>query len=393
MKYIKRTLESEILRASDAFSAIIVTGPRRSGKTTMLQHCFPAATYVLLEEPDVIDRVRSDPRGFLADLDRPVILDEIQNTPELLNYIRAEIDASPADKGRWFLTGSQEAALMRGVSESMAGRAAVFQLQPFSHDEHSSVSLLRGGFPEVLARPGTRDIWFRSYIQTYLERDVRSVLAIRDLASFRRFLALLATRIGQVLNKTALAGPLGVSVPTITEWLGVLEITAQIIIVPPYFENFGKRITKAPKIYFADSGLATHMLGIDNEAALQRSPFLGPLFEGLVASEIIKHQIHRGRSCSLYHFRDHQGLEVDFVVPQGENRLAFIEAKATRTPLSTMTKSLRRILPAAKRHETRALVVHQPSGKEQTAQSLAPNIRAVPWTLLFSTLMGDAEKG
>jgi uncharacterized protein len=387
MRYVKRTQEIEINRATKAFSATIVTGPRRSGKTTLLRHCFPDASYVLLEEPDVIDRVRSDPRGFLEELGRPAILDEIQNTPELLNYIRAEIDAAPEKKGSWLLTGSQEAALMRGVSESMAGRAAIFQLLPFSHDEEPAVSLLKGGFPEVIARPQTRNIWFSSYIQTYLERDVRAVLAIKDLATFRRFIALLATRIGQVLNKTALAGPLGVSVPTITEWLGVLEITAQIIIVPPFYENFGKRITKAPKIYFGDPGLAAFLLGIETEAALRKSPFLGPLFEGLVASEIIKGQIHHGKRKALYHFRDRQGLEVDFVVPRGDNRLTIIETKATRTPRSNMAKPLRQLLSAIDIYKTEAFVVHQKAKSDVVTPALAPGVRAIAWTEMLTSLL------
>jgi predicted AAA+ superfamily ATPase len=387
MKYVTRALEKEIMRASTAFSASIVTGPRRSGKTTLLRHCFPDAAYVLLEEPDVIDRIRNDPRSFLEELRRPAILDEIQNVPELLSYIRAEIDAAPEEKGVWFLTGSQEAALMRGVSESMAGRAAIFQLLPFSQTEEAAVSLLKGGFPEVIARPSTRDLWFRSYIQTYLERDVRAVLAIKDLATFRRFLALLATRVGQVLNKTSLAGPLGVSVPTVTEWLGVLEITAQIIIVPPFYENFGKRITKAPKIYFADSGLAAHLLGIETEASLRKSPFLGPLFEGLVASEILKHQLHHGKPKALYHFRDRQGLEVDFIVPRGENRLTLIESKATRTPQSNMAKPLGQLLPAIKDYKTEAFVVHQPGRSDTVAPTLARGVQAVPWTKISSEIL------
>lgn len=387
MKYVNRTLENQLQEAATAFSATILTGPRRSGKTTLLRHCFPRADYVLLEEPDVVARVRSDPRSFLGELDRPVILDEIQNTPELLNYIRAQIDAAPEEKGSWLLTGSQEAALMQGVSESMAGRAATFQLLPFSHAEEPKVSLLVGGFPEVVARPSARDLWFRSYIQTYLERDVRAIIAIKDLATFRRFLALLAVRVGQVLNKTALAGPLGVSVPTVSQWLGVLEITAQIILVPPFYENFGKRITKSPKLYFADSGLAAHLLGIESEEALRRSPFLGPLFEGLVAAEIVKQQIHAGRARALYHFRDRQGLEVDFVVPRGENRLALIEAKATQTPAPGMAKPLLQLMRAVESYEVTAHIVHQPTRAAVPGSGLAPEVRAIPWTQLSTDIL------
>ena len=179
-------------------------------------------------------------------------------------------------------------------------------------------------------------MWFRSYIQTYLERDVRAVSSIRNLATFRRFLSLLASRCGQTLNKTDLAAPLGVSVPTITEWLSILEITGQIILVPPFFENFGKRLVKSPKIYFVDSGLACHLLGLDSERALRESPFLGSIFEGFVAAEIVKHQINSGREKALYYFRDQQGLEVDFLVPLGRGTLALLEAKATRTPMPDM---------------------------------------------------------
>jgi predicted AAA+ superfamily ATPase len=246
--------------------------------------------------------------------------------------------------------------------------------------------LLNGGFPEVIARPTVRDLWFRSYIQTYLERDVRAILSIKDLATFRRFLALLATRVGQVLNKTSLAGPLGVSVPTISQWLGVLEITSQIILVPPFYENFGKRITKSAKLYFADSGLAAHLLGIESEVALRKSPFLGPLFEGLVATEIIKQQIHTGRTRALYHFRDRQGLEVDFIVPCGENRLALLEAKATKTPAPRMAKPMLQLMRSITSYETTAYVVHQPM-QATLHSTLAPGITATPWTELPTELL------
>src|SRR5207249_7271897 len=196
------------------------------------------------------------------------------------------------------------APLMQGVTESLAGRAAVFSLLPLGSLETPKVTLLRGGFPEVLARPAAARTWFRSYIQTYLERDVRAVSAIRSLATFRRFLALLASRCGQLLNKTDLAAPLGVSVPTISAWLSILETTGQILLIPPFYENFGKRLVKSPKLYFTDSGLACHLLGINSNDELQRSPFLGPLFEGFVASEIFKQQVNDGRRRSLYYFRD-----------------------------------------------------------------------------------------
>jgi len=194
---------------------------------------------------------------------------------------------------------------MKGVSESMVGRVAVFQLLPLAATETQKVTIFRGGFPEVLARPSSAPIWFRSYIQTYLERDVRSMSAIKDIATFRRFLALLASRSGSVLNKTDMASPLGVSVPTLGEWLNILEVTGQIIVVPPFYENFGKRLIKSPKIYFTDSGLACYLLGLETENALRHSTFFGHVFEGVIASEIAKHQLNTGRRKEIYYyFRD-----------------------------------------------------------------------------------------
>ncbi len=387
MKYRPRTLEKEILRAVAHFSAVLVTGPRRSGKTTLLRHLFPAAQHVLLEDPDVVARVRADPRSFLDSLALPVILDEMQNAPELFAYVRARIDRHPGHKGQWLLTGSQEAPLMKGVTESMAGRAAVFSLLPFSAEEAPSMTLLQGGFPEVLAAPGAADIWFRSYVQTYLERDVRAVTAIRDLSTFRRFMGLLSGRCGQMLNKTELAAPLGVSVPTITQWLSILEATGQIILTPPYFENFGKRIVKTPKLYFADSGLAASLLGVRDEESLASSPFRGPLFEGLIASEIVKHRVNRGRDRGLYYFRDRQGLEVDFVVDEGAGRLLLIEAKATRTPMPDDARSLIRLEAAmGPRAESRAAVVHADTTECAAPMPLCPGVRAVGWRALHAWL-------
>ncbi len=376
MKIVPRLLSGEVLKAAKGFPAVVLTGPRRSGKTFFLKHLIKGASYHLLEDPDVIARLRSDPRAFIESLELPVILDEVQNVPEVFNYVRTVIDRNPAKKGQWFLTGSQEAPLMRGVTESMAGRAAVFQLLPFSIEEISKVSMFRGGFPEVIARPGLAADWFRSYIQTYLERDVRAVSSIRDLATFRRFLSLLASRSGQMLNRTDLAAPLGVSIPTISEWISILEITGQIISVPPFFENFGKRQVKSPKIYFVDQGLLCYLLGIDSDAMLMRSPFLGAIFEGFLAAEIVKAQYVRGKRRELYYFRDQQGLEVDFIVPQGNGRLLLLEAKATRTPMPSMALPMQRLAGSMKNYNVRACLVHLASryGKDMP---LAPGIKAV----------------
>jgi predicted AAA+ superfamily ATPase len=298
--------------------------------------------------------------------------------PEVLSYLRTVIDRAPERKGQWFLSGSQESPLMQGVTESMTGRAAVFQLLPLAYEESRAISLLHGGFPEVLEHPSVRKTWFRSYIQIYLERDVRSVSSIRDLVTFRRFLSLLASRCGQMLNKTDIAAPLGVSVPTVTSWLSILEITSQILLIPPFFENFGKRLIKSPKLYFVDSGLACHLLGIESVQALDRSPFLGPVFEGFIASEIVEHQINAGHGKSLYYFRDRQGLEVDFLLDLGDRKLALIEAKATRTPAPHHAEPLIRFEKAIKRYDTRRFLVCRASPAERQFSTLRPGVTVLP---------------
>ena len=384
MRPIRRELEPQLRRAARGFPAVVVTGPRRAGKTWLLTHCFPGASYHLFEDPDIVARFRNDPQGFLDGVKLPAILDEIQNAPEVFNYVRSRIDRAPRRAGQWFLTGSQETGLMRNVTESMAGRAAVLQLLPMSARETAKVSLLRGGFPEVLARPALASMWFSSYLQTYLERDVRAISAIQNLITFRRFLSLLATRHGQVLNKSDLAAPLGMSVPGIGKWLDILEATGQILIVPPWFDNLGKRLIKSPKVYIADSGIACHLLGIETASELEKSPFLGALFEGLIASELAKAQANAGRRRELYYFRDQQGLEVDFVVRGKGGAIQLIEAKASHTVTPDMAAPMRKLADAFRKRRgagrsVKMLLVYRPPRHPPDSRAIAPGVQALGW--------------
>jgi uncharacterized protein len=259
----------------------------------------------------------------------------------------------------------------------MAGRAAILQLLPFSLAETPKANLLLGGFPEVVLRPKGRGLWFASYLQTYIERDVRSITNVRDLPTFRRFLSLLASRHGQMLNRSDIAAPLGVSVPTISEWIHILEITGQIILVPPYFENFGKRLVKSPKVYWCDTGLACYLLGIESQSELERSPFLGSIFEGSVATEILKSQINRGRRKELYYFRDQQGLEIDFLMPQPNARFWLIEAKSSKTVQPSMAAPMLSLARASSDRASRRIVVHRKASGGTAFAGIAKGAEAI----------------
>jgi predicted AAA+ superfamily ATPase len=376
MRVVQRELTKLLTRATREFPAIVLSGPRRVGKTFLLRRAFPRASYYLLEDPDILARVKSDPRGWLDDIETPAILDEIQNAPELFAYVRTLIDRQPSKRGQWFLTGSQDFALMAGVSESMAGRAAILQLTGLSYREVGSWNLRRGGFPEAVLQRRSLDLWFGSYLQSYLERDVRSLRAVKDLATFRRFLALLATRHGQILNRSDLAAPLGVSVPTISEWVGVLETTGQIVLVPPFYDNLGKRLVKSPKVYFMDSGLVCFLLGFRTDRQLSDSPFVGPVFEGFVAAEIVKNQVNRGLLRELYFFRDERGLEVDFVVPAPGGKLQLVEAKWSKTIRPAMAVPLQKLRAAFGPRQVNALIVHPAPKTDPGTKTVLPGVRS-----------------
>ena len=382
MKAIARDLSSQLAAAARGFGALVLTGPRRAGKTWCLQHTFPNASYHLLEDPGTLARVRTDPRAWLDDLELPAIIDEIQHAPELLQWIRAIIDKAPSKKGQWLITGSQDFALMEGVTESMAGRAAIFQMLPLSVRELGRWDLLRGGYPEVWQRPKLAERWFRSYLQSYIEKDVRDVTQVRDLALFRRFMSLAAARTGQLLNRSELAMPLGVSVPTITQWVDVLEVTGIVQLVQPYYENFDKRLVKTPKLFFNDTGLLCHLLGFDSLQALEKTTLIGSVFESFVASELVKQQLASGKSRGLFFFRDNHGLEVDFVVPRPNGRVELVEVKWTKTPLPQMASSMSALFEKLGDRGIGTLLCRSSADRPGVA-SLARGVKAVSVEAMF----------
>ena len=312
----------------------------------MVRHLLPDSSYLLLDEMNVRRLAREDPQTFLEQHKTPIILDEIQNVPELLTYVKARIDKDKRP-GRWILTGSQQWALMRGVGETLAGRIAILHLYPFSMSEirkgtassaHNTAAYLRylkgatalaagraplgdwilgGGYPEVvLGRKKNRTLWFSSYMQTYLDRDIRGNLREIHLRDFERFVRLLAARTGQVLQISSLAGDVGVTVPTIKAWLTLLEASGLIFFLMPYHQNFGKRIIKSPKCYFMDTGLVSYLVGLQDERHALQGPMAGALFETACVSEIYKRLSLWGAEASMYYFRSSDGLEIDVLIDQ-----------------------------------------------------------------------------
>lgn len=335
---IPRHAQTRALQLSEGFPIVALTGPRQSGKTTLARALFPDRAYVSLEDPEEREFSLRDPRGFLARFNDGAIIDEAQRVPDLFSYLQTLVD-SRRRMGDFILTGSQQFGLRSGISQSLAGRVGLIQLLPFSMSELAGAGLLaegldelmwRGGYPPLYDRPLTPDLWFPNYVATYLERDVRQVLGVRDLDLFQRFVKLCAARTGQLLNLSSLAADCGISHVTAREWLSVLEASYIAIRLPPYFRNFGKRLVKTPKLYFLDPGLAAWLIGIRDSETLNIHAQRGALFETLVVSEFIKQRYNQGQPADLYFWRDNVGHEIDLLFESGR-KLQAVEVKSGAT--------------------------------------------------------------
>jgi len=404
-RYINRSLETVLKKAVSEFPAVVLTGPRQSGKTTLLKHLFSEDfRYVSLDTPDFRAAATEDPRGFLEMYLPPVIFDEVQYAPDLLPYVKERIDAHRDRAGQYLLTGSQNLLVVEKITESLAGRAAMLRLLPLSRreavgrpqaalpwesektrgTENTSAyrdiwhDFLRGYYPELLANP-ERDIhlWHAGFVQTYLERDVRTLRQVGDLSQFQNFLRALAARTAQLLSLTDLARDLGLAVNTVKAWLSVLEATYQVMVLRPYFANVGKRLVKTPKVYFTDVGTLCYLTGLKDPAHAASGPMGGPLMETAVVAEIVKTLTHRGVDPRIYFWRTSAGTEVDIVV-ENAGRLLPVEVKISATPRPAMASSIKTFQKDMGDKAMPGYVVHP----GDVRLPLGPNVTALPFAEL-----------
>ena len=347
---VTRNLEPKLRQAAGRWPILTITGPRQSGKTTLAKSVFEHHAYVNLETPHIRSLARDDPRGFLDQFRAGVIIDEVQYVPELLSYIQTIADDNPA-RGRWILTGSQNFALLEQISQSLAGRTSLHQLHPLSWDEvrqfsqHSEVleqALYTGGYPRIFAENHNPTEWLSEYVQTYLHRDVRTISNIRNLETFQQFIQLCAGRSGSLIKYSTLATDCGISRPTAREWISVLEASFILVRISPFLGNTRKRLTKMPKLYFLDTGLMCYLLGIRGPEHIRLHPLRGQIFETWVVSEIMKSRFNLGVHDGVHFYRDHNGIEVDLLIPEVE-KILLIEAKSTSTPSSSLLRRIRRV--------------------------------------------------
>jgi len=360
--FISREIYNELIEFYNTFPVITITGPRQSGKTTLLKNIFPDKKYVSLEDPDTRQLALSDPRSFLTQSDNGLIIDEIQRAPDLVSYIQGIVDKLQVP-GYYILSGSQQFELSQTISQSLAGRTAILRLLPFSIQEIQVVSgnssvdelLFKGFYPRLYNQPPVNPArYYNSYLETYIERDLRQLIHVKDLRQFELFVRLCAGRIGQIFVASNLANEVGVSVPTIQSWLSILEASYIVYLLQPFYANVNKRLIKSPKIFFYDVGLAAFLSGINEPYQLFTSPLKGPLFENLVVMELLKNKYNHFKSYQLFHYRDSNSNEVDLILDYSTH-LDAIEIKSSQTFDKSFLKGLnhiREVLPQKIRNTT-----------------------------------------
>ena len=357
--YLSRDMEKAITDATEYYSVICVTGPRQSGKSTLLKHLFPNYIEYSMKDMHVREFALNDPVAFLNQTTEGMFLDEIQKAPVLMEYIQGIVDHDPNRK--FLLTGSSNFEVMKGVSESLAGRAGIFELLPMTLGETSvahegfglSQLLYEGLYPAVAAGKNKARMFYPSYVKTYIEKDVRDLLKIQDQMQFMQFMKLCAARIGSIFVASELASEVGVDSKTVTRWLSVLQASYLVTLLPPYYENIPKRLVKSPKLYFNDTGLACYLLDIESPKQLDRDKMRGALFENMIVSEVLKHRYNQGLEGGVYFYRDSNQNEVDILLKQ-EGEITAIEVKSSMTYHPSFEKDLRQIsewieTPIAKR--------------------------------------------
>lgn len=336
MDYIRRIISDKIEESFPFYSVLIVTGPRQAGKTTLCRNLFPDYKYYNLENPSIRDIINNDPYKFIFDIKEGLIIDEVQHLPQLLSYIQVCVDENPNRK--FILTGSSDFALMENITQSLAGRAALFTLLPFSFKEieeyvenHGADELMLNGFyPGVIVKKTPTDIFYSNYVSTYIERDLRNIKAIENLDLFRLFMKVLASRASCEFNSSSISAEIGVSAPTIRKWLGLLKTSYITFTLQPYYINIGKRLSKTPKVYFYDTGLLCYLLDIHNYTELQNHPLRGAIFENLALTQFIKEKFNRKATWDLYFYRENKGREIDVLKTQGME-LNLYEIKSSKT--------------------------------------------------------------
>lgn len=378
---IKRDIVNAIIKYGMKYPVIAITGSRQSGKTTMLKSVFPDYEYVSLENPDIRNFAENDPNGFLNRYPRKTIFDEVQRVPSLFSYIQTKVDES-GEMGQFILSGSQNFHLMENITQSLAGRVAIFKLFPFDFQELQTAGLLpdeyleiliKGFYPAIYDRDIPSKIFYSNYVQTYVQRDVTELIAIKDVQLFQNFLGLCATRAGQLLNLSSLANECGISQPTAKSWLSALENSYILFQLFPYHENFSKRIVKTPKLYFYDTGLLCYLLKISTSDQIIAHPIKGNLFENMMISEYVKRIHHKYNFQDVWFWRDSTGHEVDLIIQNGL-QLNLVEIKASQTIMSDMFDGLNRLEKLSGKKDIIKTLVY--GGNEQQTRSLG---EVIPW--------------